>query len=340
MKKKEDGQVKGGLARAAKLTSEERSEIARAGAVAKWAKEGKDVKTTPTALYGSSDKPLTIGNVEIPCYVLSDGRRVLVQRGLQTGLGFSRSGGKGGARRLVAFMESLERKGIDTKGLTARADEPVKFTPRGGGAVAHGYEATILPDICAVIIEAGQKNKLEPRQRHLAEQAALLQHGFATVGIIALVDEATGYQEVRQQNALAEILEKFISTELRRWAKKFPFEFYEEIFRLKKWDTADLTPGSPKPLEVGKITDDLIYKRLAPGVRSELKKLTPRSEKGYLSHKLHQRLTDDIGNPKLEKHIGIVIAIMKISTDWSSFMDNIGKVLPVFDKNYELPLND
>ena len=105
---------------------------------------------------------------------------------------------------------------------------------------------------------------------------------------------------------------------------------------MKGWDTTGLTPNSAKPLGVGKITDDLIYKRLAPGVRDDLKRLTPRNEKGYLAHKLHQRLTDDIGNPKLEKHMGIILAVMKLSPNWPTFMSNINKVLPIYDKNYEL----
>lgn len=332
----------GGKIRAERLTPEQRSEIARAGAVAKWEKEGVAVKTTPSALYGSPDKPLRIGDIEIPCYVLSDGRRVFVQRGLQTGIGFSRSGGKGGARRLVAFMDSLERKGIDTKGLSARANSPIKFMIQGaiGLTVAHGYEATILPDICAVVIDADQQGKLSTRQKHLARQCAVLQHGFATVGIIALVDEVTGYAEFRKKKDYAEILERFISKELRPWARRFPFEYYEKVFHLKGWDTSELTPNSPKPLEVGKITDDLIYKRLAPFVRDELKKLTPRNEKGYLSNKLHQYLTDDIGNAKLEKHLAIVMALMDVSADWESFMINVNKVLPKFGKNYELALNE
>jgi hypothetical protein len=102
-----------------------------------------------------------------------------------------------------------------------------------------------------------------------------------------------------------------------------------------------LPPQAPLPrLEVGKITTDVIYKRLAPGVREELKRITPRNEKGYLTHRMHQHLTDDIGNPKLEKHLAVVMAVMDLSPDWATFMANINKVLPVFGKNYELPLND
>jgi hypothetical protein len=216
--------------------------------------------------------------------------------------------------------------------------KPILF--QVGGQTAYGYEATILADICDAVLAARKAGALNYQQEHIAEQCEILVRGFARVGIVALVDEATGFQKVREEHALAEILEKFISKELRKWVRRFPFEFYQGIFKLKKWDTSDLRANSPKPLEVGKITDDLIYKRLAPGVRVELKRLTPRSEKGYLAHKLHQRLTDDIGAPKLEKHLGIVMALMDVSPDWTTFMANMNKVLPVYGKYYELQLND
>jgi hypothetical protein len=331
--------AQGGKARAANLSKDELSEIGRRGAVARWG-------PMPRAICGSEAKPLVIGDIEIPAYVLEDGRRVLAQRGLQMGLGFSRSGGKGGARRVAAFMRSLEAKGIDTKDLATRADSPVVFIPPAG-PVAHGYEATILPDICAVIIDAAQQGALSKSQQHLARQAAILQHGFATLGIIALVDEVTGYIEIKRKNDYAEIIEAFVAKELRPWTRRFPFEFYEKIFALKGWGTSDLTPNSPKPIEVGRITDDLVYKRLAPAVRAELKKLTPRNEKGYLTTKMHRWLTDDIGAPKLEKHLAKLTTLMdSVLLDypngdgWPVFMTKVNVILPQMDKNYELPLGD
>lgn len=73
----------------------------------------------------------------------------------------------------MAFLRSLEAKGINTRDLTARADSPFMFvTPSGN--VAHGYEATILPDICAVIIDAAQHDALAPQQRHLARLTTLM----------------------------------------------------------------------------------------------------------------------------------------------------------------------
>ena len=66
--------------------------------------------------------------MEIPCYVLSDGTRVLVQRGLQSGMGMSEGGGKSGARRIVELLESIAGKGIDIKDLIARANSPIRVS--------------------------------------------------------------------------------------------------------------------------------------------------------------------------------------------------------------------
>jgi len=63
----------------------------------------------------------------------------------------------------------------------------------------------------------------------------MLLRGFAEVGVIALVDEATGYQRIREEKALATILEKYMARELQPWTRTFPYEFYELIYRLRKW---------------------------------------------------------------------------------------------------------
>ncbi len=326
---------KGGNARAKLLTGEERSEIARQGAIARWSKEGKAVPLM--AHYGAADRPLIIGDVEIPCYVLADGTRVLAQRGLQSGIGLSESGGKAGERRIASFMTRLADRGIDVKGLVSRANSPIRFIPPHGGNPADGYEATILPDICAVIIDADQKGVLDKRLKRLAQRAALLQHGFATVGIIALVDEATGYQEARQRDALARILERFVAKELRPYLRTFPSDFYKQIYRLNKWP---YEAGGGRPGVIGHWTTNIVYKRLAPGVWHELDRLTPRNEKGRLKHKLFQRLTEDVGHPKLREHLAAVIMLMKYSPDWKVFMERLDHEFPQWGDNLLLPFPD
>lgn len=318
------GASKGGHARAEALTAEKRQEIARSAALTRWG--GQESNAAPRAMFGTPDRPLRIGSIEIPCYVLADGRRVLAQRGLQGGMGLSRSGGKAGARRMAQFLASLEAKGIDTKGLIARVNEPIKFVPPRGGQRADGYEATILPDICAVVLDADQQGRLLKQQQHIAERCRILLHGFSSVGIIALVDEATGYQDVRARDALAKILEDFVAKELRPWLKTFPAEFYKQIYRLKGWKYADDTQA--RPGIVGHYTNDIIYERLAPGVLDELRKVTLRDERGRPKHKYHQRLSDDIGHPKLLERLGAVVMLQKYSPTWDVFMQRLNLEFP------------
>ena len=326
----------GGRARANALTREQRREIARKAAITRWQREGYTVPVQAT--YGAPDRPLRIGEVEIPCYVLADGRRVLAQRGLQTSIGMSRSGGRPGARRLAQFLASLGAKGLDVNDLIARINTPIRFIPPHGGNVADGYEATILPDICDVILEAKRLGKiLLPRQEHIADACGILVRAFAKIGIIALVDEATGYQDARARDSLARILEAFIAKELRKWVKTFPAEFYKEMFRLRKWDFSE--NSGARPAVVGHLTNDLVYRRLAPGVLDELRRLTPRDEKGRLKTHFHRRLTEDIGNPRLREHLAAVVALMKASTHWEQFMRAIDRALPVYGRTLPLPLD-
>jgi hypothetical protein len=144
------------------------------------------------AEWGSPDKPLRLGNIEIPCYVLRDERRVLVQRGLQTGIGMSTSGGSGGAHRMARFIQTLEAKGLKTNNLAVRIRNPIVFRIPRLPKPAYGYEATIITDICNAITDAQGLGLLAPSQKKYAEQCELLVRALAKKGITALVDEVTG----------------------------------------------------------------------------------------------------------------------------------------------------
>jgi hypothetical protein len=333
------GASKGGKARAISLTDEQRSEIARNAVMKRWENAGKPAPLV--AQYGALDRPLKIGSIEIPCYVLSDGTRVLAQRGLQSGIGMSEGGGQGGARRIASFMTRLAEKGIDIRSLVARVNSPIRFMPPRGGNPANGYEATILPDICAVIIDADQKRKLDSRLKRFAERAALLQHGFSTVGIIALVDEATGYQAFRDRDALQKILDRYIGKELAKWALRFRDEFYEQIFRLRGWS---YNPGSSKrPMAMAKMTIDLVYDRIGPGLTKELKakELDRREREGGRKH-LHRWLTPDVGHPELDRHLSGLTFLAKSfhDGDWEGFRHSVDRVAPKYNRTLLLPFPD
>ncbi|MBI2819940.1 MAG: P63C domain-containing protein [Acidobacteria bacterium] len=243
---------------------------------------------------------------------------------------------EGGAEMPLYLSANNLKPFVDTElGLALKS--PVLYRPKGGGGTAYGRKAELLPKICDVLLKARDAGKLRG-QGHIAAQAEILVRGFAHVGIIALVDEATGYQYLRAREALEEILEKFIATEFRKWAKTFPDEFYRELFRLRGWPFKESTVKRT-PL-IGKLTLDLVYDRLAPGVRRRLEEVNPKNEKGHRKHKLFQRLTEDIGDPSLRAHLASVITLMKVNDgddQWKDFMKMMNRALP---KYKPLPLFD
>jgi len=328
----ESGRAKGGYARAQALTAEQRQEIARNAALSRWDDE------LPRATH---EGDLQLGQAAIPCAVLEDGRRVLTQSGFMRALGRARQAkGRGyyaGDVNLPAFITAKNLAPFISDDLRATSTY-IEFRPLKTGYRAFGYPAELLPKVCEVFIDAERAGKLTASQKHIADKAHLIHRGFATVGIIALVDEATGYQADRARDALARILQKFIAKELRKWVKTFPNEFYREMFRLWGWNYSELSTATPRV--VGHLTNNLIYDRLAPGVREELHRLTPRNEKGRLKNKLFQRLTDDVGHPRLREHLAAVVALMKASTTKEGFQTAIDRALPRYGENLSLPMED
>jgi len=322
----------GGKARAEKLSKEERKAIAQVAAIARWSKSG--AKHIPRADYGSPDKPLKVGNLDIPCYVLDDGRRVITQTGMLIALDMSPgTATKGGGDRIANFASTKAITPFISDNLRGMIMEPIRF--RAHGTMAYGYEATILPELCDAILAARQVKKLNYQQEHIGKQAEILVRAFARVGIIALVDEATGYQEIRDREALQEILKRYISEELMAWVRTFPMEFYKQIFRLKAWNWND---GRMSPI-MGGIVNDLVYARLAPGVLEELRKRNPVTEKGYREHKHFQHLTSDIGHPALTRHLYELIGMARPFGigEWDRYYDLLNRTFPKLNTNLLLP---
>lgn len=315
------GRAKGGKARAASMTPEQRSESARMAALAK-----AELRSLPKATHGSDDSPLKIGSAELVCYVLEDGTRLITQEGFLSALGRARKakGGHGASLEQVdkmpSFLAANNLKPFISKELMG-STTPIAFrTP--SGSKAWGYRAELLPKVCNVYLQARDDDAIVSSQRHLVIAADILMRGLAEVGIIALVDEATGYQKDRDKDALAQILEAFVAKELQPYVKTFPPEFYEQLFRLRGLPYPP-ERASYRPQYFGILTNNIIYDRIAPGVRKELKKEAAKDEK---KGKLHQRLTPDMGHPKLREHLASVTTIMKLSADYQDFEQKLDSI--------------
>lgn len=283
------------------------------------------------ATHGSADHPLRIGEAEIPCYVLEDGTRVLSQRGIVSGLAMGR-----GDDRIANFLGGKAISSFVSNELAAAIRAPIKFQQPRGGRSVYGYPATVLADICDAVLAARKAGAILPQQAHIAEQCEILVRGFARVGIIALVDEATGYQEVRDRLALQEILDTFLRKEFAAWAKRFPDEFYQQIFRLRNWAWKGMHVNRPQVVAL--YTKDIVYARLAPGILDELEKKNPVKPSGSRASKHHQWLTEDIGHPALSQHLHAVISLMRASGSWEQFKKMLDMALPKRGDTLELPL--
>jgi hypothetical protein len=274
---------------------------------------------------------LKIGDLEIPCAVLEEGTRVVSERGITKALGGKRGGShwrrmKEGGADLPVFLSANNLRPFIDNDLGLALKEPNLYRPKSGGGTAHGRKAELLPKICEVLLKARDAGALKPSQEHIAAQAEIMVRGFAHVGIIALVDEATGFQAIRDRDTLQTILDKFLRKELAAWAKTFPDEFYQQIFRLRGWQWKGMHVNRPQV--VAHWTDDLVYKRLAPRILEELRVLNPKNQRGQRKHKHFQWLTEDVGHPALAQHLYALIGFMRASSNWKQFYDMIQRAFP------------
>lgn len=321
-------QSQGGRARANRLSKEQRQEIARKAAKARWAEASNLPKATHTGV-------MQIGDSQISCAVLSNGTRLLTQSGFLEALGRSakpKGRSQQAADGLPPFLATRSLKGLITQEIRDTT-VPIVFRTASGGK-AYGYKAELLPKVCDLFLQARNDNQLTKQQLPVAAKCEILVRALANVGIVSLVDEATGFQEDRDRDALHRLLEIYLSEERLVWAKRFPDEFYRQLYRLKcwKWPT-----GRARTPLVGKLTNKLVYDRLPDGVLVELQRRNPtKPGTGHRKWKHHQFLSEDLGQPDLRDHILQLVAVMRVSPDWPSFERNFEKAFPKLGTQTEL----
>jgi hypothetical protein len=319
----------GGLARASSLSPERRTEIARKAAAVKWGHSRQAI---------SREGIVNVGGVELQCYVLDDETRVLARASFVRAIG--RTGKVKGGRKFdeefqtPVFLMADNLKPFFPRDLDANS-KPILFSY--GDTQMIGYRAELLPDVCDIFADAERAGKLLSNQKHIAEACRTLSRGLTRVGIVGLIDEATGYQRVRAADALARILEQFIAKELQPWVSTFPSKFYENMFRLRGLQFPQDTVKRPQYF--GHLTNDIIYKRLAPGVLDELRKVTPKLPNGRRKHVFTRRLSEEFGHPKLREHLEVVVAIQTLSEDYDDFIRKLDRVRPRFGETIPLPLD-
>lgn len=255
---------------------------------------------------------------------------------MQAAIGFGGEARTHGSK-LRAFLDQESIKEYTNNDLAMAMQNPVRFVrPGRGGKPAIAFEATLLIDLCEAIIKAKEAGALHRRLLPIALQAQIITLSFAKAGIISAIDEVTGYQEVRERDAIQKIVDKYLTDYAKKWAKVFPDEFWDKLLRAKGYETYI---GLPRRSFVGHWVNDVVYARLAPGVLDKLRELNPRVSGKGRKWKHTQFMSDDLGAPELRQHLTKAMTIMDVSiTTGQDFDALLSAVMPKYGENYSLPL--
>lgn len=297
-------------------------------------KIGLNAEVLPPSPFAKYEGELNMGGVLVDVYVLDTEDRVLSQRGAVkalTGVDTGKLDEYLGAKGLQPFLaqagEAAEKRrlkepstlilkkktagenqgveGVNTlKNKQKTAGENCSFFVPGPGW-AYGITAERFEGILTAYVAALNAGALTTdRQREIAMRCAVMSTAYLRAGLIAAIDEATGYQYIRASDALQIKIHAFISDEYREWQKLFPDQLWEQFGRLCRWNGA----LHSRPKWWGHLVNETIYDTLDPDVAKYLRENKPKPDSGV---KYHQWLTGDFGAKALVTHIHQIIGIAK-----------------------------
>lgn len=317
MKIKNESKSIGGKARAKKLSSNERSAIAKKGAIARWGAK--------PAIATHKGNFMEEFGIDIDCYVLNDENKtaVISQRGMASAIGLSVHSGKS----LPRFLETKSIEKYIGADLRNKIDNPVIFQSfslvqeSSKGVTTYGYDVTILIDICKAIIDADQEGKLSQARQSSVKQARIILNASAKLGIQNLAYALSGYDVTRQQ--IIESFKLFVQQEAREYEKEFPDQLYQEWYRIYQLPK----PERNRPWKFMHLTNGHVYYPLAKS-RGKLQQLiiTQRDDSSQAKQKrLHQFLSE-VGVKALRQHLGQLLGIAQLSDNKEQYESNVKKV--------------
>lgn len=245
---------------------------------------------------------LDVMGAEIACYVLDDGRRVISRTGALSFL----AGGKGGGN-IESYIRVEALRPFLPPNL---ADQFIDINiPQVVNKDVKALSASAFIDICRAYSRARDTGALTSEsQVEIAKRAAMALAAFAKAGIEAAIDEATGYQYERADDALRVKLKLYLEEEMRPWEKTFPDELWIQFGRLTRWRG----PIHERPKYWGKLVNELVYSYLDPDVYEWLRTHAPEPRHG---RNYHQWMSGQYGLKRLVEHIWMLIGMATVCHD-------------------------
>lgn len=286
------------------------------------------VRSSQPVHYALDEGVVDFAGMKFSCAVLDGEIRVISGTEFMRVMGIYRSGAlstrRADAAGDVHIPLYLAQKNLqpfifaDAK-LVEALRNPIRYRVQGR-AVAEGIPATVLRRILTVWTRAHEAGGLGPSQERVALKARTLLDALADVAIDALIDEATGYQKRRAHDSLQRLLAAYVRPEFRPYQTRFPISFYEQIHRVMGWPFD--ASSSARTAYIGKLTNKLIYDKLPAGVGEELRRKNPVDPETKRRKKKHfQFLTEQVGDPHLDRQINAVITLLRATPDgqWKFF---------------------
>lgn len=268
-----------------------------------------DEQNVPVLYKATHWGELEIGDSTIPCYVLENGERVFSLKGVVVALIGTDGGQLAEYIKVKSIRPYLPPELIPDENNSIPS--LIKFDT-GGNAFSQnaiGVPVEKFMDICiaysTALAESSHQDsqiKLTERQMEIARKADSFLRASAKTGIVALVDEVTGYQYDRAVDALQFKLKLFLDDEMRKWEKTFPDDLWTQFGRLTNWSGSNHS----RPKYWGKLVNELIYGYLDNDVYQWLKKNAPKPVHGM---NYHQWLSSQYGLKKLMEHIWQLIGM-------------------------------
>lgn len=305
--------AKGAIALAESLTPEQRKERSSRAAKARWERQKARLAPPssgriPVALYKGM---LSLGGEEIPCYVLDNGQRVIGRTAFAESLTGIKAGGALEKYLGVNSLKPYIKMDLVLEGMVAFSLPEVEGLDKN----VKGLQADLAIDIWRGFVRAmeahtadPQNAKLTDRQIEMAMRASGLLGACAKVGLDALIDEATGAQYDRAQDALRVKLHAYLEDEMRKWEKTFPDELWVEFARLTNWKGT----VTQRPKYWGRLVMELVYEYLDKDVAKWLKDNAPAPRHGQ---NYHQWLSGQYGLKKLVEHIWLLVGVARTCSD-------------------------
>lgn len=270
--------------------------------------------------------------IDVDCYVLDDDNKtaVISKSGMASALGLSVR-----SNALARFASSKSIAPYLSAGVIKKLGNPLIFqwhyvsAPTPPPAEVHGYDVTLLIDICKATISAEADGKLQSNQLHVAKNAHVIVGASAKAGIKGLVYALSGYDTTRQEVITA--FKMYVQQEAREYSKEFPEELYESWYRLYEIPV----PARGKPWDFKHLTIKHIYAPLAKsnGKILELTRIL-KAQDGDKKKKLFQFL-NELGARALRIQLGRVLEMAESS---ESVVEYEKKIVKRFGGQQELDI--